>query len=184
MLGEFGLPIPDVRDDGSLYELLRHGVGFWNLPIETFEGPFYVSIPEWDNQGTADRALVQLLDMRDRITDTADRPFIDERIRAAARYADDDALIHIGAALAGQDAKDPVRLPQALARTAQDAWSRDEDTTGAEELLEERELRHRAATLALIGLAVEERGTNEGNHVLVALDPATVADAVHAAATT
>jgi hypothetical protein len=184
MLEELGVGIPDQLDADGRYELLRHGVGFWDIPIAIFEGPFYERIPAWDEQGTVDRALVQLLDQRDRITDTADRPVIEERIRAAARYADDNAaLIHIGAGLAGQDAMDPVRIPQALARIAHNAWSRDEAATGAEEFLEERELRHRAATLALIGLAVAEGGTDEGDQVPVALDPATVAEAVHAAAT-
>lgn len=57
----------------------------WDLPIETFEGPFYVRIPEWVDQGTADRALVQLLDRRDGVSIPADRRGIEQRIRAVTR---------------------------------------------------------------------------------------------------
>jgi hypothetical protein len=185
MLADLGMPVPDITDEHSLYKLLRHGIGFWNLPIGTFEGPFYVRIPEWDEQDTADRALVQLLDMRDRVTDIAARPALEERIRATARYADDSAaLTRIGDVLTGQDVNLPVRIPRDLAQAAQRAWSRDEVDLGGDELLEERELRYRAATLALVGMAVETRGTRGGDEVLVALDLDTVDGAARATTTT
>lgn len=182
MLTELGVGIPDGSNEASRYELLRYGVGFWSLPIATFEGLFYVRIPPWDQQGTLDRAIVQLLDQRDHITDPSARQPIDDRIRAAARYAEDAAtLALIGAAMADQDPRQPVRLPRDLVDIARRAWHRDETGIIGDELPEERSLRHRAATLALIGLAVEERGTSEGNHVLVALDADIVSDAIRAA---
>jgi hypothetical protein len=179
MLIELGMEIPDGSNEASRYELLRHGVGFWNLPIAMFEGTFYLRIPSWDQQGTPDRAIVQLLDQRDHVTDPSARQPIDDRIRAAVRYAEDAAaLARIGVVLADQGQRQPARLPRDLIDTARRAWHRDEPGVLGDELPEERSLRHRAATLALIGLAVDERGAPDGDHVLVALDPDVVSDAI------
>lgn len=159
MLEELGLGIPDRLDADGRYELLRHGVGFWDIPIAIFEGPFYERIPAWDEQGTVDRALVQLLAQRDPITTPADRPAMDGRIRAVARYAEDDAVLkQIESSTADQDPSEPVRFPHELAEAAHHAWLRDENGPADDEFPEERLLRDRAGTLALIGLAVDERG--------------------------
>ena len=170
MLEELGLGIPDRLDADGHYELLRHGVGFWDVPIAIFEGPFYERIPAWDDQGTVDRALVQLLDQRDRITTNAGRLAIDARIRAVARYADDAAVLsQIEAVMVDQGRNRPVSIPNGLARAAEHAWLRDEAGTSDDELPEERELRDKAGALALIGLAVNERGEAEDEHILVSL---------------
>lgn len=181
MLGELGMSIPDGGTEASRYELLRRGVGFWNLPIEPFESAYYMRIPSWGQQRTLDRAIVQLLGQRGRITGPCARQLIDDRIRAAVRYAEDaTTLARIGAVLTGQDAGQPVRLPRDLVEIARRAWNRDETGLLDDELPEERSLRHRAATLALIGLALDERGIPDGDHVVVTLDPDIVSDAVRA----
>lgn len=172
MLAQLGVELPDVSSDDSRYELIRHGVGFWDLPVATLEGPFYWRLPSWDEQATVDRAIVQLLDRRDQITRLADRHPIEARIRAVARYANDDAILkQIDAAIADQESSRPVRLPTHLAGAARRAWLRDEDVPPDDELREERLLRDRAGTLALIGLAVDERGEPDGDHILVSLTP-------------
>lgn len=167
MLEGLGLAIPDRLDADGRYHLLRHGVGFWDIPIAIFEGPFYERIQAWDEQGAVDRALVQLLDQRDRITTTAGRLAVDARIRAVARYADDDATLRqIEAPTADHGWNEPQRLSRELAEAARRAWLRDEEAVTSEELPEERLLRDRAGTLALIGLAVDERGTVDGNDIV------------------
>lgn len=63
-----------------------------------------------------------------------------------------------------------VRLPVALADRAVAAWHR-EDTVPLVDPgpLGDRRTRHLAGTLALIGLAITERGTLVGDEVVVAL---------------
>jgi len=87
-------------------------------------------------------------------------------------WADDaDVLAQVGRQLFGQPTRVRVRLTRGLAAAALAAWQRDED----ERLLppetpELRTLRHRAGTLALIGLAVETGGVEDGDSVVVEVD--------------
>lgn len=74
-----------------------------------------------------------------------------------------------------------MRLPLRLARAAVEAWERDDEGELDPESPQQRVLRHRAGDLALIGLAVEERGRTEGGEVVVDLDPGLIAWAVAAA---
>lgn len=73
--------------------------------------------------------------------------------------AEAHALAAIGQvlALATLPAVD-VTLPRDLAERAVAAWHRDDDGSRKAERLEERIERHRAGTLALIGLSIVERG--------------------------
>ncbi|MDG6104142.1 hypothetical protein Daura_12115 [Dactylosporangium aurantiacum] len=74
-----------------------------------------------------------------------------------------------------------MRLPRSLAEAAVAAWNRDELDEVSDEIREEYELREDAAELAFIGLAVSERGTWDGEQVIVDLDVAEVAAALRAA---
>lgn len=98
--------------------------------------------------------------------------------------ADAVTLGRIGLALSRQALPDiDVRLPRDLAQAAIDAWNRDDDETEGpiRETWERRMYRQRAAALALIGLAIAERGVWDGDEVLVTLAPAFVGNAADAA---
>lgn len=91
-------------------------------------------------------------------------------------------LSEIGAVLARADLPEiEVRLPETLARAAVEAWEYDDEGPLDAETVEQRLLRGRAATLALIGLAVSERGRADGNEVVIALSPDLIGLAVDAA---
>ncbi|MDQ0753057.1 hypothetical protein QF034_007288 [Streptomyces africanus] len=99
-----------------------------------------------------------------------------------ARYGDDTkVLAAIGTHVATQTDRVTVRLPRALAEAAVAAWEREENDAPAEETPERYALRDRAAELALIGLAITERGRWEGEEVAVDLDLASAGAAVRAA---
>jgi len=72
------------------------------------------------------------------------------------------------------------RLPQALADAAVRAWERD-DLDDVPETPAQRLARHRAATLALIGVAIKERGVRDGDEIVVPLDAGLIALAMDAA---
>jgi hypothetical protein len=74
-----------------------------------------------------------------------------------------------------------VRLPRALAEQAVAAWERDSSGPLEPEDLEQYVCRHRAGTLALIGLSIVEGGKWADNDVEVALDPVFIGLAVDAA---
>ncbi|MFJ8085888.1 hypothetical protein ACIQ6Y_35595 [Streptomyces sp. NPDC096205] len=98
------------------------------------------------------------------------------------RYRDDTAVLAaIGARVEAQTARVTVRLPQELADAAVAAWERDERQAPDRETPEQHRLRDHAAELALIGLAISERGRREGGAVLVDLDIAAAGAAVRAA---
>lgn len=102
-----------------------------------------------------------------------------DRYRADAR-----ALTAIGACLAPQLGRVTVRLPRELAEAAVAAWQRDEPAgpgSGGPESARRHALRDQAAELALIGLAISERGRREGTDVVVDLDIAAAGAAVRAA---
>ncbi|WP_143249910.1 MULTISPECIES: hypothetical protein [Amycolatopsis] len=63
-----------------------------------------------------------------------------------------------------------VRLPEDLARRAVAAWEREDTVPLVDpEPLGDRRVRHLAGTLALIGLAISERGDWTGDEVVVPL---------------
>ncbi|MGW0818121.1 hypothetical protein ACWD00_33775 [Streptomyces viridiviolaceus] len=98
------------------------------------------------------------------------------------RYEDDvKVLAAIGARVAAQTDRVTVRLPGALAEAAVAAWQRDENAEPGPESAGRYALRDAAAELALIGLAITERGHREGEEVVVDLDVASAGAAVHAA---
>lgn len=96
---------------------------------------------------------------------------------------DESTLADIGAALNQQPTQVEVRLPRSLAGAAVQAWQRnDEDNFDSRgESWDQRVVRHRAGTLALIGAAIEDRGQAEGDDVVVKLDAWFVGDALNAA---
>ncbi|MEV4131431.1 hypothetical protein AB0J72_04620 [Dactylosporangium sp. NPDC049742] len=95
------------------------------------------------------------------------------------RYQQDrTVLAAIGACLDRQVGRISVRLPRSLAESAVAAWNREELGGIGEESREEFELRDDAAGLALIGLAISERGVGDGEEVVVDLDVVEVAAAL------
>ncbi|MEU7948160.1 hypothetical protein AB0C50_26045 [Micromonospora taraxaci] len=98
------------------------------------------------------------------------------------RYQQDrTVLAAIGARLDPQVGRISVRMPRSLAESAVAAWNREEPGGIGEESREEYELRDDAAELALIGLAIGERGMRDGEDVVVDLDVVQVATALRAA---
>lgn len=87
-----------------------------------------------------------------------------------AQWADDTAVLaEVGRALFSQETRLPVRLPADLAAAAVAAWDRDDSGTELPEVESAEQLRVRegAGHLALIGLAVSERGRRDGDDWLV-----------------
>ena len=74
-----------------------------------------------------------------------------------------------------------VRLPFELAERAAAAWDRDDVGPLAPEDAAARLARNRAATLALIGAAIRERGRQAGDDVVVELGAELIAPALDAA---
>ncbi|APU13293.1 MULTISPECIES: hypothetical protein [Actinoalloteichus] len=101
------------------------------------------------------------------------------------RYRRDSlALAELGAGLVGTTLpRIEVRLPRASADRAVAAWRALDEREGplGGEDREQRRQRQRAGTLALIGLAVEERGRRVGDQVIVLLDAVLVVLAMEAA---
>jgi hypothetical protein len=85
MLEEHGIDVPRDVDERGEYRTLLRAVGYWGLPVAHLEGPFYVRVPGWDDQGPLDRALVTLFDSRDHETTPVERSAIEEEIRAEVR---------------------------------------------------------------------------------------------------
>lgn len=100
----------------------------------------------------------------------------------SARQNEAEVLAQIGRCLFGQDLRVRVILPATLARDASAAWAREDvgDVEGESESA--RRMRHRAGSLALIGLAVDERGAPaEGDQIEVELDAWQIGSALDAA---
>ena len=74
-----------------------------------------------------------------------------------------------------------VRLPRALAEKAVAAWERENEGEPDPEDYGQRAQRHRAATLALIGLSITNDGEWTDDEVEVPLDPSFIGIAVDAA---
>lgn len=81
MLAEHGIDVPQPDE----YQVLLRAFGYWNLPLYNFEGPFYVQIPAWDDQGPLDRALVTMLDRRDNETTPQARAAVEQEMRDTVR---------------------------------------------------------------------------------------------------
>jgi hypothetical protein len=97
---------------------------------------------------------------------------------------DAELLAEIGRCLFVQDLTVRVRLPASLAAQAFAAWERDdsEPEISADENQSEKAARHQAGTLALIGLAIENRReASDGDHVTVELGAWQVGAALDAA---
>ncbi|SDC93189.1 hypothetical protein [Actinokineospora iranica] len=87
------------------------------------------------------------------------------------RYREDShVLAAIGTHIDAQLGRLTVRLPRAVAEAAVAAWERDEPAGHDTETGEQRALRDQAAELALIGLAIAQRGRWEDAEVVVDLD--------------
>ena len=95
---------------------------------------------------------------------------------------DGSVLAALGAQVAAMTLPDvEVRMSRALADKAVAAWERDEEGSLDLEDLEQRIQRHRAASLALIGLSIVNSGKADGDEVLVGLQPGLIGDALNAA---
>ena len=94
-----------------------------------------------------------------------------------------EVLGEVGAALAALSLPEvEVRLPRALAELALAAWQREHDEgPPAPETFEQRVLRHRAATLTLIGRSIESGGRWSDDDVTVELHPQFIGEALAAA---
>lgn len=100
-----------------------------------------------------------------------------------ARATEAAALAEVGAVLRAASLPPvEVRLPVELAQRAVAAWERDDTMPLVDpEPLADRRTRHLAGTLALIGLAIQERGEQDGDEVVVPL-PVELAGVAMAAA--
>ena len=106
---------------------------------------------------------------------------VDTKTQAQFRR-DGSVLAALGAQVAAMTLPDvEVRMSRALADKAVAAWERDEEGSLDPEDLEQRVQRHRAASLALIGLSIVNRGKADGDEVLVGLQPGLIGDALKAA---
>jgi len=99
------------------------------------------------------------------------------------RYAEDSVVLaQLGDEFAAAGRRVTIRVPTHLAKQALAAWSRDEtEAAPASESVEQYLLRHRAATLALIGQAIEDTGRPDGEAVIVELDVVLVGSALDTA---
>jgi hypothetical protein len=100
------------------------------------------------------------------------------------RFRDDAAtLARIGVALSAADLpRVEVRIPTELADAAVAAWQHDdEDGDLGPETVEQRQSRHRAAALALIGLSIETSSRVENDHIVVELNAGLIGSAIDAA---
>lgn len=98
------------------------------------------------------------------------------------RQDEADLLAQIGRNLFGQDLRIRVQLPAALAARALAAWKRDDTGDNETESQAARRIRHEAGALALIGLAVDERGVaTECDQMAIELDAWQIGSALDAA---
>jgi len=94
---------------------------------------------------------------------------------------DSEVLASIGRVLEAQPNQASVRLPRDLADAAVAAWQRDEqEPLAAPETPWQRAVRMHAATLAMIGLKIEQGVTQVDEGVLVAIDAETIHEAIAA----
>lgn len=156
-----------------------------NLPDPTrywVQGFLTGNTPRQPDADDGDPALDRWRQLAEEFLATGLWPSDTDDHRVGQWRQDADVLRDIGLALA--DTALPaveVRLPPALAHKAVTAWERDDLDGPAYETLVQRAWRHRAATLALIGLAVRERGRREPDAVRVELDAQLVVEAIQSA---
>jgi hypothetical protein len=97
-------------------------------------------------------------------------------------HEDARVLAEVGRQLSTQPTRVQVRLSRALAAAARSAWERDaEERPLPAETAEQRQFRHRAGTLGLIGLCIENGGSDDGDEVVVELDAWEIGLALEAA---
>jgi len=86
--------------------------------------------------------------------------------------ADGEVLAEIGRSLFMQDLRITVRLPAGLAAQALASWQREESNAplATDESHAQRIVRHRGASLALIGLSIESESSVDGGDVVLDLD--------------
>lgn len=105
--------------------------------------------------------------------------------RAYATWRDDaELLAEIGRCLFSQNLKVSVQLPASLAARTLAAWERDdgEDALARDETPGDRTVRHGAADLAPIGLAIQNRSkSSDADQVTVELDAWQIGAALDAA---
>jgi len=106
-----------------------------------------------------------------------------EESRQQATYRQDAQVLgELGRVLARTELPAiEVRIPTQLSDQAAASWEREDAEEVEPETAEQRLQRHRAGILALIGLAIRERGRREGDEVVVELDPVILGFAVDAA---
>ena len=86
------------------------------------------------------------------------------------RQIEAQTLVELGAVFRRADLPGiEVRVPGPLADAAVRAWERDDVDPVDGETAAERTTRHRAGTLALIGLCISEAGQSEGGDIVVTL---------------
>jgi hypothetical protein len=103
-------------------------------------------------------------------------------IGAMNRQIEADTLAELGAVLHTADLPDvEVRLPRELADRAVRAWERRDEGQLGTETGAERDTRHRAGTLALIGLLISEYSFPEGDNIVVTLPVEFIGAAIVAA---
>jgi len=101
------------------------------------------------------------------------------------RYAlDEQMLVRLGYELMSQGPSHVVVVSEEVAEAAMAAWEREEDGPSAPDLtLAEKRTRDAAATLALIGLGLSERGTRlPDGSFSIRLDSAQVDEVIHTCA--
>ncbi len=100
-----------------------------------------------------------------------------------AQWAEDaEVLANIGRAFFAQPTRVTVRLSRELADLAVASWERETADGPLPVETEEQSLtRHRAGTLSLIGLSIQEVGVVEGDDVIVELDAWHIGNALEAA---
>jgi len=95
---------------------------------------------------------------------------------------DAEVLAQVGRSLYEQQTRVQVRLPRQVADAALAAWQRDDDEGALPpETPETRATRHRAGSLALIGLAIESGGVVDGDDVVVEIESWSIGLALEAA---
>ncbi len=95
---------------------------------------------------------------------------------------DAGSLRELGQHLFYQDLRVELRLPRATADEALAAWQREDDEQEPSgETAEQRMVRDQAASLALIGLAVDETGIGDGDEVIAKVDAWLIGKALSAA---
>ncbi|GAA1967632.1 hypothetical protein [Catenulispora subtropica] len=94
---------------------------------------------------------------------------MDNHERYAGYQEDANLLAAIGELVDAQVGRVTVRLPKTVAEAAVAAWERDDPYEDTLETTEQREVRGKAADLAMIGLEISQRGRVEGEEVVVDL---------------